>query len=75
MWNDHQDTFPYSKGLVPVVCSWFVSPILSGIISGLLFFFNRLIILRRENSTTWAIYSYPFLVGITGAHVRACVSA
>ncbi len=65
VWNDHQDAFPYSKGLVPVVCSWFVSPIASGIVSGFLFWLNRFVILRRENSTNWAIYSYPILVAIT----------
>ena len=32
VWNDKNivngvNAFPYSKGLVPVVCSWFVSPI------------------------------------------------
>jgi sodium-dependent phosphate transporter len=45
------DTFPYSKGLVPVVCSWFVSPLSAGLSAALLFFFNRLVILRRQNST------------------------
>ncbi|GFR48394.1 hypothetical protein Agub_g10288 [Astrephomene gubernaculifera] len=65
VWNDHQTDFPYSKGLVPVVCSWFVSPIMSGIVAGFIFFVTRYVILRRENSTNWAIYMYPLLVFIT----------
>ncbi|EFJ51230.1 hypothetical protein VOLCADRAFT_79832 [Volvox carteri f. nagariensis] len=65
VWNDKVNAFPYSKGLVPVVCSWFVSPLCAGISAAFLFFINRLIILRRQNSTTLAIYMYPVLVGIT----------
>ncbi|GIL62135.1 hypothetical protein Vafri_16409 [Volvox africanus] len=65
VWNDHIKDFPYSKGLVPVVCSWFVSPIMSGIAAAVIFAFNRHVILRRANSTTWAIYMYPILVGVT----------
>ncbi|EFJ51229.1 hypothetical protein VOLCADRAFT_79831 [Volvox carteri f. nagariensis] len=65
VWNDHITEFPYSKGLVPVICSWFVSPIMSGIVASFLFALNRGVILRRENSTNLAIYMYPVLVGIT----------
>ncbi|PNH03297.1 Phosphate permease PHO89 [Tetrabaena socialis] len=65
VWNDRMKEFPYSKGFVPVVCSWFVSPIMTGVASAIIFYFNRLIVLRRENSTTWAIYTYPILVTIT----------
>ncbi|GLC55696.1 hypothetical protein PLESTB_001015700 [Pleodorina starrii] len=65
VWNDRIKEFPYSKGLVPVICSWFVSPLMSGIVAALLFALNRGVILRRENSTNLAIYMYPLLVGIT----------
>ncbi|KAG2495910.1 hypothetical protein HYH03_006147 [Edaphochlamys debaryana] len=65
VWNDHQDAFPYSKGLVPVICSWFVSPIMSGIVSAFIFVCSRFFILRRENSTNLAIYCYPLLVAVT----------
>eukprot|EP00198_Chlamydomonas_reinhardtii_P005539 XP_001694875.1 sodium/phosphate symporter [Chlamydomonas reinhardtii] len=65
VWNDHMDAFPYSKGLVPVICSWFVSPLMSGIASAIIFWLNRVCILRRENSTNLAIYMYPLLVGVT----------
>ncbi|GIL62137.1 hypothetical protein Vafri_16409 [Volvox africanus] len=65
VWNDKMDAFPYSKGLVPVVCSWFVSPISAAVVAGFLFFLNRMIILRRQNSTNLAIYMYPLLVAVT----------
>ena len=51
VWNDRIKSFPYSTGLVPVVCSWFVSPIASGLASAIIFWLNRFIVLRRDNST------------------------
>lgn len=57
--------FPYSKGLVPVVCSWFVSPTCSCIVSCLFFIAVRTLIMRRENATTIAIWSFPILVVFT----------
>ncbi|KAG2484956.1 hypothetical protein HYH03_016254 [Edaphochlamys debaryana] len=65
VWNDRIPEFPFSRGLVPVICSWFVSPIMAGTASALIFFLNRYIILRRVNSTNLAIYGFPVLVGIT----------
>ncbi|KXZ41101.1 hypothetical protein GPECTOR_797g20 [Gonium pectorale] len=65
VWNDKINEFPYSKGFVPVACSWFVSPISSAIAAGFLFWINRIGILRRENSTTLAIYCFPLLVAVT----------
>ena len=40
-------------------------PIHSGIAAGVLYFFNRLIVLRRQNSTTLAIWVFPLLVFLT----------
>ncbi|KAG2495911.1 hypothetical protein HYH03_006148 [Edaphochlamys debaryana] len=65
VWNDKIDEFPYSKGLVPVICSWFVSPLMSGIAASVIFWLNRFFVLRRENSTNLAIYCYPLLVAVT----------
>ncbi|KAG2451842.1 hypothetical protein HYH02_003618 [Chlamydomonas schloesseri] len=65
VWNDHKKEFPYSTGLVPIICSWFVSPITAGIASSILFFGNRILVLRREKSTTLAIWVFPFLVFLT----------
>ncbi|PNW71457.1 hypothetical protein CHLRE_16g655200v5 [Chlamydomonas reinhardtii] len=65
VWNDHKPEFPYSNGLVPVICSWFVSPVTAGIASSILFFLNRIFVLRRERSTTFAIWVFPVLVYLT----------
>lgn len=65
LWNQHTDVFPYSKGFVPVVCAWFVAPISAGIVSSIIFFVNRLLILRRQNSTKIAFWVLPILVFVT----------
>lgn len=64
-WNDCKPDFPWSNGVVPVVCSWFVSPICSGILSSILFFLTRTLILRRKNSTQLAFWTLPFLLFLT----------
>ena len=66
LWNGQRGNFPYSKGLLPVVLSWFFSPIISGILSSITFNLNRVAILRREKSTIEkAIWSLPILIFIT----------
>lgn len=64
-WNLRIPDFPYSRGLVPVICSWFVSPICAGIASSIIFFINRLCILRRKNSTKLAFWVLPVLAFVT----------
>lgn len=41
---------------VPVVVSWFISPLLSGLAASLLFLLVRTAILRRENSLQLAFW-------------------
>ena len=41
------------------------SSLAAGIASAIIFWLNRVCILRRENSTNLAIYMYPLLVGVT----------
>lgn len=64
-WNDDIPEFPYKKGVVTVFLSWFVAPVLAGIISTIIFLSNRFFILRRKNSTEYAFWSFPFLVALT----------
>ena len=54
----HQDTgsFPYTKGFLPVVLSWFFSPIIGGILAAIIFFLSRTFILRRQNPAMKAIW-------------------
>lgn len=64
VWIDSKDTFPYIKGLVPIIISWFTSPLISGLISGTLFYVNRMIIRSKNNIRNIYIYS-PFLLYFT----------
>eukprot|EP00184_Porphyridium_aerugineum_P000719 CAMPEP_0184695410 /NCGR_PEP_ID=MMETSP0313-20130426/3039_1 /TAXON_ID=2792 /ORGANISM="Porphyridium aerugineum, Strain SAG 1380-2" /LENGTH=661 /DNA_ID=CAMNT_0027153849 /DNA_START=42 /DNA_END=2027 /DNA_ORIENTATION=- len=47
-------------GVLGVVCSWFISPIMSGIISLILFLFVRVAVLRRSNPVRCAFLFAPF---------------
>jgi phosphate/sulfate permease len=60
-----QGDFPFSRGFLPVVLSWFFSPIIAGCLSAIIFNINRFAILRRKNSTMLAIYSLPILIFFT----------
>lgn len=48
-----------------MVCAWFVAPISAGIVSSIIFFTNRLCILRRQNSTKISFWVLPILVFLT----------
>lgn len=48
-----------------VIASWFISPILSAIIAGLIYVFVRTFVLRTSNSGERAYNMYPFLIGVT----------
>ena len=41
IWADSTTNFPYYKGLVPVVISWFVAPIASSLVAAITFLTNR----------------------------------
>ncbi|GFH29833.1 phosphate transporter, partial [Haematococcus lacustris] len=52
VWNETTASFPYRKGFTPIIITWFTSPLIAGLVSGLLFTLNRSMILRRPESTT-----------------------
>ena len=47
------------------MCSWFISPILTGFASGSLFLILRTLVLRRKNGATLALFVLPVAVFIT----------
>ena len=55
-WSTRTKTFPYVSGFVPVVLSWFVSPIAAGLVSAIIFLLIKYLVLRRKNSTKIAIW-------------------
>lgn len=66
VWYRHApEAFPYIKGMVPVLLSWFVSPILAFIATSILFLGVRTLVLRRKNSFNLGCIALPFLVGLT----------
>jgi phosphate/sulfate permease len=55
-WNKKTPDFPYVSGFVPVVMSWFISPVAAALVSGIIFLIIRTLVLRRQNSTKVAIW-------------------
>lgn len=53
--------------VIEIVVSWFASPVLSGILTFLLFLFVRNYILRAKESFERALKFYPIMVGVTFA--------
>ncbi|GAX79284.1 hypothetical protein CEUSTIGMA_g6724.t1 [Chlamydomonas eustigma] len=62
LWATPTVDFPFYKGMVPIVISWFTSPVIAGFVAAMFFLFNRAFILRKQNSTQLAFFSLPFLV-------------
>ena len=62
-WYESRDTFPYIGGVFGIVVSWFVSPVLSAIISTSLFATIRFFVLRSKNSFDRTTYLFPILIG------------
>lgn len=61
-WYSSVDEFPYINGVVPIVISWFTSPILTGLCSVLLYGFMRRFIFRSIHGVNRSIYTMPFVV-------------
>ena len=64
-WYAAKETFPYVGGVSGIILSWFISPIMSAIIAGLIFYVTRLFVLRHKNSFNRTFLSMPFYVGLT----------
>tara|TARA_Y100000389_G_scaffold73260_1_gene69931 strand:- start:7672 stop:9309 length:1638 start_codon:yes stop_codon:yes gene_type:complete len=65
IWYKSKDTFPYVEGVIGMVISWFISPLLSGLISSTLYIIIRYLILRKNYEDKYIYYGFPLLVGIT----------
>jgi phosphate/sulfate permease len=65
VWYEPKADFPYVGGIVPIVISWFLSPLLAALITLVLFLAVRTLVLRRANSTKIAFYVLPVLILLT----------
>jgi sodium-dependent phosphate transporter len=54
-----------NTGVVVIVASWFISPLMAGIMSYLLYWVLRVAVLRGEGSYKKAIFCLPVLLFIT----------
>jgi sodium-dependent phosphate transporter len=64
-WYEPRPDFPYVRGIVPIVISWFLSPLLAALITLVFFLIIRTAVLRRQNSTKIAFWVLPFLIFFT----------
>jgi phosphate/sulfate permease len=64
-WYEPRPDFPYVRGIVPIVVSWFLSPLLAALITLVFFLIIRTFVLRRQNSTKIAFWVLPFLIFFT----------
>ncbi|EPY32009.1 solute carrier family 20 (sodium-dependent phosphate transporter) [Angomonas deanei] len=64
-WAGHKDDFPFVSGVVPIIISWVVSPLLAGIVSSIFYALLRFLVLERQHSQKYALYGLPVIVMCT----------
>ncbi|KAG1660288.1 hypothetical protein FOA52_006755 [Chlamydomonas sp. UWO 241] len=65
IWSKEKGDFPFLSGFLPIILSWFFSPLIGGILAAIFFNVCRIFILRSNNSTNRAIWAIPLLVLFT----------
>eukprot|EP00796_Vickermania_ingenoplastis_P012992 gene12992-8839_t len=63
-WAKKKDEFPFVDGVVPIVASWFISPVLTGAVAASMYTIIRKFVLQPANSKQRALYSLPVVVCI-----------
>jgi solute carrier family 20 (sodium-dependent phosphate transporter) len=59
IWAKSKDEFPYFSGFVSIICSWFIAPLLSGIVVAILYVILRTFVLRSKHSFALAFWLLP----------------
>lgn len=62
---DEKEALERFTGVAPIIVSWVISPVLSGLLAVSLFWFVRRFILHQPNPLERSFIFFPFLVGIT----------
>jgi sodium-dependent phosphate transporter len=65
IWAKRVSSFPFYEGVVVIIASWFISPVLAGLMSFILFSLLRALVLRGPKAPTKAIWCLPILLLIT----------
>ncbi|KAH9579101.1 Phosphate transporter [Trypanosoma melophagium] len=64
-WAKKKDDFPFVNGFVPIVVSWFISPLFTGIAAATIYGLIRFLVMRPANSVKRAMYAIPIIVAVT----------
>lgn len=62
-WAKKKSEFPFVDGAVPIVLSWFISPVLTGAVAAGMYALIRVLVLKPANSKQRALLSLPVVVG------------
>ena len=65
IWTKPIADFPYSSGFVPIVISWFTSPVISGLLAALFYLSLKYTVLKNPRFVPYIPFLLPPLVGIT----------
>ncbi|KAJ9532650.1 hypothetical protein QJQ45_010711 [Haematococcus lacustris] len=66
LWKvDDPSSFPPYKGVVPIIVSWFFSPVFTALVSGFFFLCIRTLVLRRTNAYQLSFWVLPPAVTLT----------
>ncbi|KPA81924.1 phosphate-Repressible Phosphate Permease-like protein [Leptomonas pyrrhocoris] len=63
-WAARKDDFPFVSGVAPIIASWFISPLLTGAVSALVYGTVRFFVLRPANAAKRAMYTLPIIVAV-----------
>lgn len=65
--DDNEQFLSRFKGVLPIITSWIISPILSGFVGAFVYWFSRTFVLRSTNALKRSYIYFPILVVITVA--------
>ena len=61
-WYKAINEFPYVSGMVPIVISWFTSPVLTGVCCMIIYGLTRRFVIKSKNAAQRSLYLLPFIV-------------
>ena len=65
-WAEPDSTkIPPIKGVVPIILTWFIAPVLTGVASAIIYGITRFFVLTAQNSTERSYYVLPIMTFFT----------
>ncbi len=65
IWTKSITEFPYTTGFVPIVVSWFTSPVISAVLASFLYLSLKYLVLKPKRSAERVVYLLPPMVFAT----------